>query len=165
MKKTLLFLISILFGVSAAGQLVGDGLTPATAYCGTITNAQSWMFAYNGGTIYVGQTGNEDLTVTTGGSLTIEAGVTIKFCTTASDLKITNTGRLTANGSGSSYITFTKDTQATWGHITITGTGSCQLSYCTIEWGMKTGGGIDGYGGGLHIKNSNVNVSNCTISK
>ena len=119
MKKIILFFIAILIGVTVNGQLVGDGITPATAYCGTITNARLWTFAYNGGTIYVGQTGNEDLTITTGGSLTIEAGVTVKFCTTASDLKITGTGILTANGSGSSIITFTKDTQATWGHIDI----------------------------------------------
>ena len=116
------------------GQLVGDGLTPATAYCGTITNAQSWTLAYNAGIIYVGQTGNEDLTVTTGGFLTIQAGVTVMFCTTGSDLIITSSGKLTAIGSGASNITFTKNLQATWGHIKMNGTGSCQLSYSTIEW-------------------------------
>ncbi len=87
--------------------------------------------AYNGGTIYVGQTGNQDLTITTGGSLTIEAGVTVKFCTTASDLIITNNGILTANGTGSSYITFTKNTQATWGHISfqkMTSGFTCQFT-------------------------------------
>jgi len=163
MKKTVLFFITILFGVSVAGQLVGDGLSPATAYCGTITNSQTWTFAYNGGTIYVGQTGNEDLTITTGGSLSIEAGITVKFCTTASDLKTTGTGILTANGSGSSYITFTKDAQATWGHLTFTGSGISQLSYCIIEWGYKAGVSEEGYGGGLHLKNSNVTVSNCIL--
>ncbi len=45
MKKTILFFIAILIGVSVTGQLVGDGLTPATAYCGTITNAQTWTFS------------------------------------------------------------------------------------------------------------------------
>ncbi len=135
MKKTLLFLIAILFGVSAAGQLVGDGLTPATAYCGTITNAQSWTFAYNSGTIYVGQTGNEDLTITTGGSLTIQAGVTVKFCTTASDLIITNSGISNSKWLGSSNITFTKNTQATWGHISFQNmtpgfTSQSTINYC-----------------------------------
>ena len=164
MKKTILFFITILFGVSVAGQLGGDGKTPATAYYGTITNTQSWTNAYNGGIIYVGQNGNEDLTIGIGGSLTIEAGVTIKFCTTASDLKITGTGILTAIGTSSSYITFTKDVQASWGHISFEGsTGSSLLDHCIIEYGLKTGAGIEGYGGGIHINSSSVSISNCLV--
>jgi hypothetical protein len=164
MKKTILFFISILFGVSVAGQLVGDGLTTASAYCGTITNTQSWTNAYNGGIIYVGQSGNQDLTIATGGSLTIEAGVTIKFCTTESDLKITGTGVLTAIGTGSAYITFTKDVQATWGHVSFEGsTGSSILDHCIIEFGLKAGAGVEGYGGGIQINSNSVTVSNCLI--
>jgi hypothetical protein len=158
MKKTILFSIALLFGVTVAGQLVGDGLTPATAYCGTITTAQSWTYAYNSGIIYVGQTGNEDLTITTGGSLRIEAGITVRFCTISTDLIITNNGILTAIGTASSPITFTKNTQATWGHIsfqnmTVGFTTRSNLDYCIIEFGRKNSSpsNIEAYGGGLHI--------------
>jgi len=148
MKKTILFFIAILFGVSASGQLVGDGRSQATAYCGTITNSQTWTFAYNSGTIYVGQTGNEDLTITTGGSLTIEAGVSIIFCTTASDLRIIGSGSLTAIGNSSTLITFTKlSSISSWGHLSFEGsTGNSRLTYCVIENGSKSGIGVEGYG-------------------
>jgi hypothetical protein len=164
MKKTILFFIAILFGVSLTGQS-GDGLTPATAYYGTITTARTWTFAYNGGTIYVGPTGNEDLTITTGGSLTIEAGVTVIFCTTGSDLRITGTGSLTAIGNSSAPITFTKlSSISTWGHLSFEGsTGISQLTYCLIENGYKSGTGVEGYGGGIYINCNNLTLTNCSI--
>jgi hypothetical protein len=163
MKKTILFFIAILFGVSLAGES-GDGKTPGTAYYGIITTARSWTYAYNGGIIYVGQTGNEDLTIGTGGSLSIEAGVTVKFCTTGSDLIISGTGSLSAIGNSLSLITFTKNTQASWGHISYEGsTGSSVLDHCIIEYGLKSGGGIEGYGGGIHANTSNLTISYCTV--
>jgi hypothetical protein len=164
MKKTLLFFISILFGVSLAGES-GDGLTPATAYYGTITAARVWTFAYNSGTIYVGQTGNEDLTISSGGSLIIEAGVSIVFCTTASDLRITGTGSLTAVGNSSALITFTKFSSiSSWGHLSFEGsTGNSQLTYCLIKNGSKSGTGAEGNGGGIYISTNNLTISNCTI--
>ena len=170
MKKIIFFFLALLFGASVAGQLVGDGLTSATAYCGTITDNRTWTFAYNNGIIYVGQIGNEDLTITTGGSLTIEAGVTVKFCTTSSDLIITNSGILNASGSGSSYITFTKNDQATWGHISFQNmtagfTTPSSIDYCIIEFGKKNSSpsNIEAYGGGLHINFNYVTVSHSII--
>jgi predicted outer membrane repeat protein len=170
MKKTILFFIAILFGVSVAGQLGGDGLTPGTAYYGTITDAQSWTLAYSGGTIYVGQTGNEDLTIGNGGSLSIEAGLTVKFCTTSSDLIITGTGTLTANGNSMNKITFTRNypTINSWGHISFQSMGAAGLSslkYCTIEWGRKDGtiNTLESAGGGLQIDFNNITISNCTF--
>ena len=50
MKKTILFLIAILFVGSLLGES-GDGLTPGTAYYGIISTARSWTYAYNSGTI------------------------------------------------------------------------------------------------------------------
>ncbi len=166
MKKTIFFFIAILFGVSVNGQLVGDGLTPATAYCGTITTPQTWT----SGTIYVGQTGNEDLTITTGGSLTIQPGVTVRFCTTASDLIITNSGILTANGSVSSNITFTKNTQATWGHISFQNMTSgfrspSIINYCIVEFGKKNLSpfNIESSGGGIQTAYSYLTISNSIV--
>jgi hypothetical protein len=167
MKKTILFFIAILFGVSMAGQ-EGDGLTPGTAYYGTITNAQSWTLAYSGGTIYVGQTGNEDLTIDTGGSLSIEAGVTVKFCTTSSDLIITGTGSLTANGTSLNKITFTRNypTINSWGHISFQSMGSAgasSLQYCIIEYGWKDGAlnSLESVGGGLQTDFNSITISKC----
>lgn len=168
MKKTILFFIAILFGVSVAGQLVGDGLSRTTAYCGTITTAQSWTNAYNSGIIYVGQTGNGDLTIDTGGSLSIEAGVTVIFCTTSSDLIITNTGTLTANGTSSNKITFTRDYPSInyWGHISFQSMGSAgasSLQYCIIEYGRKDGAlnSLESVGGGLQTDFNSITISNC----
>ena len=165
MKKTILFFIAIFYGTFLAGQSGGDGLTPGTAFYGTITTPTTWTYSYNSGTIYVGQTGgNEDLTIGTGGSLTIEAGVTIKFCTTASDLKITGTGLLSAIGTGSSLITFTRNIQSTWGHISFeASTGNSIINYCVIEYGYKNGSSIEGYGGGIHANTDNLSISNCII--
>ena len=165
MKKTLLFFIALFYGAFLAGQSGGDGLTPGTAYYGTITTPTTWTYAYNSGTIYVGQTGvNEDLTIGTGGSLTIEAGVTIKFCTTAADLRITGTGILTAVGTSASFITFTKNIQATWGHISFeASTGNSIINYCIIEFGYKNGSSIEGYGGGIHANTNNLLVTNSII--
>ena len=171
MKKTILFFIAILFGVSVAGQLVGDGLTSATAYCGTITNAQSWTLAYSSGTIYVGQIGNEDLIIGTGGSLSVEAGVTVKFCTASSDLIITETGTLTANGNSSSKITFTRNYPSInyWGHISFQSMGSAGASVfdnCIIEYGDVTSfsnGDPHGGGGGIFIDFNDVSITNCTF--
>lgn len=170
MKKILLFFIAIVIGANMNAQLVGDGLTPATAYYGTITNAQSWTFAYNNGTIYVGQSGNPDLTITTGGSLTIESGVTVRFCTTASDLIITNNGILTANGTASSNITFTKNDQTTWGHISFQNmtpgfTGQSSINYCIVQFGQKTGStfNFETAGGGIQTAYSHLTISNSII--
>src|SRR5664280_2395209 len=167
MKKTLLFCIAILFGVSLSGQLGGDGLTPGTGYYGTITTARTWTRAYNGGVIYVGQnTANRyDLTIANGGSLTIEAGVTVIFCSTESDLKITGTGSITAIGNNSSFITFTRlSSMPSWGHISFeASTGISKLRYCVIQYGYKSETGIDGYGGGIYINGINLTISNCNI--
>jgi hypothetical protein len=153
-------------GVSLSGQS-GDGKTPGTAYFGIISTAQSWTYAYNSGTIYVGQTGNEDLTVGSGGSLSIEAGVTVKLCTTSSDLIITGTGALTANGTSSSIITFTRDYPSInyWGHISFQSMGSASASLfnnCIIEYGDVTRNSNPArYGGGIYTDFNNINISNC----
>jgi len=174
MKKTILFFIAILIGVSVAGQLVGDGLTPGTAYCGTATSAQSWHYAYNGGIIYVGQTGNKDLTIGTGGSLNIEAGVTVMFCTTSSNLIITGTGYISADGTSSNKITFTRNYPSinSWGHISFESmdpsAGASTIDHSIIEYGDVSSTSLtpvnpNQYGGAIQTDFSNLTISNCEI--
>jgi len=170
MKKIFLLLILLTVPLVLSAQWYGDGLSAGTAYYGVINSSypmQDWNITnYPGGVIYVGQStsGHNDLEIGNGGTLTISQGITVKFCTTASDLRITGTGILNASGSSSSFIVFTKDAQATWGHISFeTSTGSSTINYCEIEYGSKTGSGLDGYGGGIQIKTTNLTVSNCLI--
>jgi predicted outer membrane repeat protein len=172
MKKifTLGFLLIIPLALSA--QWFGDGLSAGTAYYGVINTGntmQAWNLTnYPGGVIYVGRSasGQNDLEVGSGGILNIGPGITVKFCTTTSDLRITGSGVLNASGSSSAFVTFTKDLQATWGHITFddpSGTGISTLNYCIIENGLVSGSGYPGSGGGILIRQSHVTISNSII--
>jgi hypothetical protein len=166
MKKTLLFFVAILFALSVSGQS-GDGRSPATAYYGTINSTSHWTVAYNAGTIYVGQgSGNEDLTVGGGGSLTIDPGVTVVFCTQTTDLFITGLGQLSAGGTGSP-VTFTRyfPTFSYWGHINFTSAaGPSSLNNCIIEYGDVTrNAAVANYGGGILADNNNLSITNCII--
>ena len=160
----------LLFEVSLAGQS-GDGKTPGTAYYGTISSPQSWTYAYNNGIIYVGQIGNEDLTIGTGGSLSIEPGITIYLCTNTTDLIVTGTGSITADGTPLSKITFTRNypTFNYWGHISFQTMGSAAASLfdnCVIEYGDVSSFSVSdphGGGGGIFIDFNNVSITNCTL--
>ncbi|HUX57563.1 MAG TPA: right-handed parallel beta-helix repeat-containing protein [Bacteroidales bacterium] len=165
MRKILsiLYLLSLPLALNAA--LNGDGLTSGTAYYGVINSSISWTAGgYPGGVIYVGQTGTglNDLEVGSGGSLTIGSGITIKFCTTTSDLLITGTGILNASG-----VTFTKNFLANWGHISFQSMTTTSPEYypsvidnCVIEYGNS---GTGGYGGGINISFTYVTLSNSII--
>jgi hypothetical protein len=153
--------------LSVMAQWYGDGLSAGTAYYGVINSSypmQDWNTTnYPGRVIYVGRsnTGQNDLEVGTGGTLNIGQGMTIKFCTISSDLRITGTGVLNASGSSSNYITFTKDAQATWGHISFeASTGNSMINFCIIEYGYKNGSTTEGYGGGVHANTNNLSVTN-----
>ena len=170
MKKILLFLFIVILPELVFGQWTGDGLTSSTAYFGKINSANpmaDWTIGnYPGGVVYVGRLSiNEnDLEIENSGSLTIGPGITIKFCTTESDLRITGSGVLSAIGNTLNPITFTKNTQVSWGHISFEGSvGYSTMNYCIVEYGSKTGSGIEGYGGGIHIYTSNLTISNCII--
>jgi hypothetical protein len=166
MKKIMLFFIALLIRVSLSGQS-GDGLTPGTAYYGTINTTAHWTLSYNGGTIYVGQgSGNEDLTVGGGGSLIIDPGVTVIFCTQTTDLIITSLGQLSAGASGSPVL-FTRyyPTNNYWGHINFTSAaGPSTLNNCIIEYCDVTRNSAPAnYGGGIFAGISNLSITNCTI--
>jgi len=163
----LLFLIILIFPLGLSAQWYGDGLSAGTAYCGVINAANPmpvWTTAR--GTVFIGSAiaGQNDLEVATGGTLTIQPGVTVKLCTTSSDLRITGTGVLNATGTSLSPVVFTKDSQASWGHISFeASTGVSVINYCTIEYGRKTGAGLEGYGGGIQANTNTLTISNSTI--
>jgi hypothetical protein len=166
MKKIFSFIFLFFTPLILSAQWFGDGLSALTAYYGVINTAnpmQAWNLTnYPGGVIYVGRAaaGQNDLEVGAGGILTISQGITIKFCTTESDLRITGTGVLNASGSSTSLITFTKDAQDTWGHITFeASTGVSTIRYCIIEYGYKSGAAIEGYGGGIQANTDNLTIS------
>nr|HPM04020.1 hypothetical protein [Candidatus Cloacimonadota bacterium] len=145
MKKNLLLIILFIIPLTLSAQWYGDGLSANTAYYGIINSSnamQDWNIAnYPDGVIYVGRStaGQNDLEIGTGGTLTISQGISVKFCNTASDLRITGTGVLNATGSSADYITFTRNVQATWGHITFeSSTGTSIMLYCIVEYGSKT---------------------------
>lgn len=164
MKKILLFFIGILFAFSVSGQVTGDGRTPGTAYYGTINTPTNWTAVYNGGIIYVGQAGHDDLIVGVGGRLSIDPGVRVVFCTQTSDLIISTSGQLSAGGLGSP-VTFTRyyPTYSYWGHINFAASaGVSSLNNCIIEYGDVTRNAAPAnYGGGLYTDNNNVTITNC----
>jgi hypothetical protein len=162
-------------------QWFGDGTTPATAYYGVVNASnpmQTWNTAnYATGVIYIGRSaiGQNDLQIDDGGILTIQDGITIRFCTTLSDLKITGTGVLSASASYPGGITFTSNAQATWGHIsfeamTTTNPGNFPsvINNCLITKGDVSSTSLipanpNQYGGAIHVDFSYVTISNCEI--
>ncbi len=177
MRKSILFIILLAIPLFLSAQWYGDGKTPGTAYYGIISGSypmQEWNTTnyppadYPDGVIYVGRptSGQNDLEVGTGGALVISSGIKVKFCTTLSDLRITGSGSLSVSGNSTSSVLFTKNDQASWGHIAFddpSGSGSSSLTYCIIEYGSVTGSGYTGAGGGILIRNSNVNIANSII--
>lgn len=176
MKKLFVTLVfsMVLAGVASAQS--GSG-TAGDPFYGTISSSVTWdLNTFPGGTIYIGKAGTpattyNDLTINTGGHLTIGPGITLTFMVTTSDLIITASGILTAAGTSISPVTFTKSGSIShWGHVSfeipgsataITGTGS--FSYCTVEYGYAATSGTnpDNAGGGIQVNASNVTITNC----
>lgn len=164
MRKLLITFISILFPIIASGQLSGSG-TYADPWSGTLVGDAIWS-----GTVYI----NNDIIVDNE-ILTINPGTKVIFLAEAADLRITGTGRLLAAGSSGSMILFTADDNNNgiygeagerWGHITFESmgaAGSSQITYCIVEYGYKSGAGLEGYGGGLQVNFTNVDISYSTF--
>jgi hypothetical protein len=171
MRKTLFIILLFIIPSALFAQWTGDGLSPSTAYYGKINSSntmQDWNRTnYTSGVVYVGReaTSQYDLEIESGGHLNIGSNMTIRFCTTTSDLIISGTGVLVATGTGTNPITFTKDSNSTWGHLTFEGSGTCSLSNCIIENGRKASGefNVESFGGGIHTSNSNLTISNSII--
>lgn len=164
MRKIFFFILFFIIPAALQAQLSGSG-TYADPWSGTLAGDATWS-----GTKYI----NGDITVDNE-TLTISPGAIIIFLAENADLLITGTGRLLADGTSGNPITFTADddndgnygeTGERWGHISfdaMTTTNTSSLTYCIIEYGEKTGSGVEGYGGGLHINFNYVSVGYCTF--
>jgi len=167
MKKIYILLIVLLIPSYLFGE-DGDG-SSGNPYRGTITAPVTWNSGdYTDGKVYVGTSGTNDLTIGTGGHLTINNSVTVIFTQPSSNLIITLTGRLTVNGNSTNMVTFTKATvNSYWGHISFESMGSAGASlinYSIIELGDVSGNsGIAGVGGAIHVDFSDLTISNSII--
>jgi len=170
MKKVFTLIISLLISISVFGQFDGSGTWDDPYTVSTLTTSQTWSHSTD--TVYV----SGDLTVGSGGHLTINAGIFVLFTAVDLDLIITGTGYLTADGTSSDTITFTADFDddhihgeagERWGHISFQSMGAASSSiidYCIIEFGDVSGESAPGnFGGGLHIDFSDITVSNCIL--
>jgi len=171
MKKIIIFFFSIILALNSFAQS-GNG-TSDDPYYGTISGSVEWdPDDYSNGEVYVGSTApNEDLTIIDDGHLTILPGVKVIFMQPGSDLIITGSGILTAEGTTSDTIIFTKASgNDNWGHISfeipgsgtpIEGTGS--FSYCIMEYGYAATSGTnpDNAGGGIQVNADDVTITNC----
>jgi hypothetical protein len=149
----------ILAGVFAPrGPALAD-----TNITGNITADTTWTTASSTFVI------QNDISINSGVTLTIDPGVTVKFKATSTTLYVY--GTLSAIGTASSSIYFTsyKDdsvggdtdgvsapTQAgNWDTIYITSTGTVNLGYSSVRYGGSSSGpAIYNYGGTLDVQNS-----------
>jgi len=143
MKKIIILLIILSAPLKFYGQTTS----------GTLTTDETW-------TTSVHITG--DVTVPNSITLTINPGVTVSFDPQTS-LKIEGSGTLIADGTSSNQITFTAFNGTSWGHLyfnNTTASSNSILDNCIIEKG-NTSGINPAFGGGVHIKSSNLVISNC----
>lgn len=169
MKKLILFLLIIFPSISIFGQLNGDGLTPATAYYGTLSSGtMTWNFtSHPSGIVYVGRPSGglySDVTVSNSGKLIIEGGITLIFGQITSDLRVVNGGILEAIGTPMYKITFRNSSStAYWGHVVFKNSpGASVLNHCIIENGRSPS--IESFsGGGIYAEGNNLTISNCLI--
>ncbi|TAL64873.1 MAG: right-handed parallel beta-helix repeat-containing protein [Bacteroidetes bacterium] len=169
MKKILIVLSLICSVVSSLAQS-GDG-SSGNPFWGTISSTVQWSIGdpNYGSTVYVGTVSNPDLTVGSGGHLTIDPGITVIFTQLTTDLFVTGTGQLTAGGTGS-QVTFTKaPANGHWGHISfqnMTGTpASSTFNNCLFEYGYSVGTSSEPLltGGALQVDFNDVVITTCTF--
>ena len=157
MKKLLFTLTSILFvfSFSRAQTIVG----------GSISTNTTWTLS---GSPYIVQSSN--IAVMNGATLTIDAGVTVKFNTV---MAIQVFGCLRALGTSTQPVTFTSNNPfpapGDWGYILfnnnstpynfLSNTGSL-LQYCIIEY---AGGSNASFNGIVRLDNASPYIDNCSI--
>lgn len=177
MKKVIIFVSLLLVPLLSNAQFLGLGTSASPYRGGTLKLDTTWYLTQS--PVYV----SGDLTIgtaTDAGHLTIQAGVTVRFCATGADLIITGLGQLTASGASTSKIRFTADidkdgsygeTGERWGHISFQSMGSAGASlidYCIVEYGDVSSTSLTPadpcrYGGAIHSSFSNLTISNCEI--
>jgi len=108
-----------------------------------------------------------DIEIPYGLTLTIQAGVQVKF---AGHFRLTAHGTLMAVGAPGDSIIFTHHLpyeNYTWAGIYFENTqGTSELSNCILEWGYAQGPASQpgSKGGALHVLNSVVNIHQCRLS-
>jgi len=105
-----------------------------------------------------------EITVPTGQTLTIEAGVEINF---KGYYKFNVDGKIIATGTTDNIIKFTTDNQSIgWGGVRLDGTNDISsFTYCTFEYGKtSTGSYPDIHGGAILLLNANAEFYNCIFA-
>lgn len=172
MKKILLSCLIAAISGYGFGQLTGTGSAADPYSGGTLITDLTWNPATD--TIYMAG----DITIGTSGHLIVSSGVFVKFVASNVDIIITGTGRITAQGTALSKITFTADHDRDnvhgevgerWGHISFqsmsSDAGPSIFEHCIFEYGdVSSASGSDNpnrYGGAMHLDFSDVAISNC----
>jgi uncharacterized GH25 family protein len=132
-------LVSNLFFLTAKATYVGGAITQNTVW--TLVDSPFVV--------------SQNVTVNQGITLTIEPGVQVKF---GGDFSLVVNGRLIANGTQNSMITFTSNkyqpSPGDWGTIEIVGTPRSLLEYCSIQYATN----------GTTTESSNLEVINSVVS-
>jgi RHS repeat-associated protein len=130
----------------------------ATNVSGTISTNTTWTLANSP---YV-MTGN--VTVASGVTLTIEAGVVVQGNSTSRQLSVS--GSLSANGTSGQHITFTSTSDSAagqWGGIRFnSGAGASTLAYADIRYGG--GGGFSDTNGMVQASGGTITIEDSTFT-
>jgi hypothetical protein len=97
---------------------------------------------------------NNNVTIASNGSLTIEDGVKVKL---NNNRYISVSGTLIASGTSDSGITFTSSDTSNWNSLSFSNGGNGTLNYCIIEYAIN---GIYVYSGAGTISLSNSTIQN-----
>jgi len=105
----------------------------------------------------------DELTVPTGQTLIIEAGVEINF---KGHYKFNVDGKVLATGTETNGIKFTTDNQSIgWGGVRLDGTSDIStFTFCTFEYGKTSGSYPDMHGGAILLLNANAEFYNCIFA-
>ena len=139
----------------AALCVIAPCAAAATTVSGTITTT-TWTSA---GSPYQ-VTGA--ITVPSGNTLTIEAGVDVVF---DADVQFVVAGALRVHGTESDSVTFGNGTASQWGGIRISGGDSSSFEYTKVSDGYARGGTPNDHGGGVFVSGSTTKATlfHCVI--
>ena len=103
------------------------------------------------------------VTLLTGNTLTIEAGVDVLF---DADVQFVVNGALRVHGTETDSVRFLKGTAEEWGGIRVSGGDSSSFEYTRISDGHFDGSGLEEGGGGLSIvgTDSRLTMDHCVVS-
>jgi hypothetical protein len=164
-----IFLIIIFFPSVILIAQEGNG-SLSDPFRGTISSSVHWTIndPNYGSVVYVGTVANPDLIIDSGGHLTVDPGITVLFTQNTSDLIITGSGRLSANGGEgpTQTIRFTRNSGINfWGHISFENMTTINpQDYPSILQNCEISYGYSPEGGGINIAFTYVTVSKCRIN-